>query len=74
MPDWLAAIVQIPTARSEMVEPETEHTDAVCEVKVTGRPELALTGGAKGGEPRVSLDIAGKLMVWDSSAAVTEND
>jgi hypothetical protein len=35
--------VQVPAARNEIVPAETVHTLVVEEVKVAGRPELAVT-------------------------------
>jgi hypothetical protein len=49
------------------------HVEAVCERRLTASPELALTVGTNGDAPRERLAIAGKVMLWESSAAVTEN-
>lgn len=35
-------MMQLPTASSEAVEPETEQIAGVVDVKLTGRPELAV--------------------------------
>src|SRR5580658_8397894 len=73
LPGWLAVTVQMPTATNVMVVPLTVHAAGDCEVRVTGNPELALTGGANGGVPSVWLDIAGKVIVWLSSAGEIRN-
>jgi hypothetical protein len=41
-PGWLAWIVQVPAEISVAVEPETVQTEGVVDVKLTGRPELAV--------------------------------
>ena len=40
-PAWLAVIEQVPAVRIVAVVPDTVHTDAVVEVRVTDRPEVA---------------------------------
>jgi hypothetical protein len=72
-PGWFAVTEQMPTASSVMVVPLTVHAAGDCDVSVTGNPELALTGGANGGEPTVWLGIAGKLIVWLASAGEIRN-
>jgi hypothetical protein len=40
LPACVARTVQVPAVTMVTVDPETVHTEAVCELKVTGRPEL----------------------------------
>lgn len=40
-PAWLAVIEQVPAVRIVAVVPDTVHTDAVVEVRLTDRPEVA---------------------------------
>jgi hypothetical protein len=49
--------VQVPAAKNEAVPAETVHTLVVAEVKVTGRPELA-----------VALKMSGVPTVWEAIA------
>ena len=51
LPACVAWIVQLPAAASVTVEPDTVQTGAVCELKLTGKPELAVALTAKGAVP-----------------------
>ena len=51
LPAWVAWIVQVPTATSVTVVPETLHTAVVCELKATVRPELAVAPTVDGAVP-----------------------
>ena len=42
LPAWVARMMQVPCVSSEAVAPATVQTEGVWEVKVTGRPELAV--------------------------------
>jgi hypothetical protein len=66
-------IVQVPTARIVTVEPATLQTEVVVEVKVTGRPELAVAVTEKGGVPMVTLLRGPKAIVCNNgpTAAVS---
>ncbi len=46
LPVWLAWMVQVPAPSSEAVVPETVQMVGVVEVKLTGRPELAVADSA----------------------------
>jgi hypothetical protein len=48
LPACEAVIVQVPAAKNEIVPAETVHTLVVEEVKVTGRPEVAVTLSSTG--------------------------
>jgi len=61
--------VQVPTAASVTVAPDTVHTDVVCELKLTGNPELAVALTAKGTLPNAWLASDPNVIVW--LAAVT---
>jgi hypothetical protein len=47
-PGWLAWIVQVPAEISVAVELKTVQTEGVVDVKLTGRPELAVAIKATG--------------------------
>lgn len=51
LPACEALIVQVPTAARVTVPPETLHTAAVVEAKVTARPEVAVALTGKGAVP-----------------------
>jgi hypothetical protein len=64
-PAWVAWIVQIPGARREAAEPETEQIVGVVEAKLTGRPELAVAErGSAIDEFRVWFAIDANVMLW----------
>ena len=63
MPAWLAATVQVPAATIVTVLPETVHTPVVVELKLTGRPELAVAPTVNGASPKVWFARVPKLMV-----------
>jgi hypothetical protein len=62
-PGWFAVIVQLPTAINVMAPPLTEQVAGDCELNVTGSPELALTGDARGGLPKFWLGTVGNVIV-----------
>jgi len=64
LPDCVAWIVQVPTETSVTVDPDTVHTGAVCELKLTARPEVAVALTGKAAVPNGSLGSAPKVMVW----------
>ena len=45
-PDWLASMVQVPTASKVSVLPLTVHTPGVAEVNATVKPALELAASA----------------------------
>lgn len=49
-PAWLAVIEQVPVATSVTAVPDTAQTDVLLDVKVTGKPELAVATSAGGVE------------------------
>ncbi len=51
MPDWSAAMIQVPDARTMTVEPDTVQIDGVVVLNVTGKPELAVAVTANGAGP-----------------------
>src|ERR1039457_1046801 len=64
LPACVAWIVQVPTETSVTVAPDTVQTDVVCELKLTGKPELALALTANGAVPKTWFERAPKVMVW----------
>src|SRR5579863_2456580 len=56
-------MVQLPTAIIDALVPETVHTAAVVEAKVTASPEVAVAFRVSV-VPTVWFAIVGKLMVW----------
>ena len=69
MPAWLASMMQVPAATSVSVVPLTEQVLGVVELKLTGRPELALAISGGGAVPKVWLPSALKVMVCAVSGA-----
>lgn len=57
-------MVQVPTAITVTVAPETLHTGVVCELKLTARPELAVAVTMNGALPQGCFESAPKVMVW----------
>jgi hypothetical protein len=55
--------VHVPTATNVTVDPETVHIDKLCELKLTGRPEVAVAETANGAAPNATFDNAPKLIV-----------
>ncbi len=69
-PGWLAWIVQVPAEISVAVEPETVQTEGVVEVKLTGRPELAVAVNAIGTDVLIACaGTAPKVIVWAARLA-----
>jgi hypothetical protein len=66
LPAWLAAIEHVPTATIVTVLPDTVQTDAVVEVKLTGKPELAVAVMANGATPSVTLPNAANVIACAS--------
>ncbi len=64
LPAWFAVMVQVPVVRSVTLVPETVHTAAVVELKLTARPEEAVAPMVTGESARVLLARAPKVMVW----------
>ena len=64
LPACVAWILQVPAATSVTVVPETVHTGAVCELKLTARPELAVAPTVNGGVPSARFESAPKVMIW----------
>ena len=56
-------IVQVPTVRIVTVEPDTVHTGAVADVKVTGSPDVAVAVTVNGGSPKDLVASAPNEMV-----------
>ena len=56
----------VPTARMVTVLPDTVQTDVVVDVKLTGRPELAIAVTANGATPRATLLKGKKVMAWSA--------
>ena len=63
LPAWLAWIEQVPAFFSSIVVPSTLHTDCVCEVKVTLKPEEAVALTVTGDCANDLLARAPKAMV-----------
>jgi hypothetical protein len=64
LPPCVAWIVQRPTPTSVTVEPDTVHTDVVCELKLTASPDDAVALTLNGAAPNAWLDNPPKLIVW----------
>jgi hypothetical protein len=48
-------MVQVPPATSVTVDPDTVHTEVVCELKLTARPDVADAVTVNGAAPNVLL-------------------
>lgn len=70
LPDWLAVTVQLPPPAMVRVEPASVQTLDGLAIKLTGRPELAVTERVMGDAPYVTGARAAKLMVWDALLTV----
>jgi hypothetical protein len=57
-------MVQVPTATSVTVAPDTVQKEGVVEAKLTARPEEALALTGNGAVPKGWLESAPKVMVW----------
>jgi hypothetical protein len=64
LPACEALIVQVPTATSVTVAPDTVQTVVVVEVKLTARPEDAVALTVNGAVPKGSVESVPKVMVW----------
>jgi hypothetical protein len=62
-PAWLAVIEQTPTAMMVTMLPDTVHTPAVVEAKLTAMPELDVASIVNGPTPNVTLLRGPKVMV-----------
>jgi hypothetical protein len=58
--------VQVPTATKVTVDPEVVQIVEVWELKLTGRPEVAVAVTANGAAPKALFDNAPKLIVWEA--------
>jgi hypothetical protein len=64
-------MVQVPTEISVTVEPETVQTEKVVDLKLTGRPELAVAGNATATDVLTTWGgIAANVIVWVSGVTV----
>jgi hypothetical protein len=63
-PACVAWIVQVPTAASVTVAPDTVQTDEVVEARLTANPELALALTVNGAAPNTWPESAPNVMVW----------
>ncbi len=64
-------MVQVPTASSEAVDPETVQMAGVVEVKLTGSPELAVALSTTATEAfHIWAGIAPKVIVWAAGLTV----
>jgi hypothetical protein len=57
-------MVHVPTAASVTIVPDTAHTDAVCEVKLTASPDVAVALTVKGDVPNAWLASVPNVIVW----------
>src|ERR1035438_8509896 len=64
LPACVAWMVQVPTATSVTFVPDTVHTGAVCELKLTVKPELAMAMSVNGAVPNARLERVPKKIVW----------
>jgi hypothetical protein len=62
--------VQVPPATNVTVDPDTVHTDVVCELKFTANPEVADALTVKGAAPKVWLASPPNVIVWLSGFTV----
>jgi len=69
LPAWLASTTHVPTATSVSAVPLTVQTLGVVDVKVTGRPELAVATSTGGAVPRVWLPGELKVTVCAAGGA-----
>lgn len=67
LPGWNAAIRQLPTTISDAVVPDTVQTLGVEDVKLTGRPEVAVAVRATV-FPICCVGIVPKVMVWEAKS------
>jgi hypothetical protein len=58
--------VQVPTATKVTVDVDIVQIVEVCELKLTGKPEVAVAATANGAAAKVLLDNAPKLIVWEA--------
>jgi hypothetical protein len=65
LPAWLAVMEHDPAATIVTVLPATVQTAVVVEVKLTGRPELAVALTGNGAAPNVTLFRTPKVIVCD---------
>jgi hypothetical protein len=56
--------VQVPTATKVTLDAETVQTAAVCELKLTVRPEVAVAVAANGADPNATFDSVPNAIVW----------
>ena len=64
LPACVAWIVQVPTATSVTVDPDTVQMVEVVEAKLTARPDDAVALTVSGAVPNTSFESAPKVMVW----------
>jgi hypothetical protein len=64
LPACVAWIVQVPTATSVTVAPDTVQTAEVVEAKLTARPDDAVALTVNGAVPSARFESAPKVMVW----------
>ena len=63
-------MTQVPVLTNVTVFPATVHTAVVVEVKLTGKPELAVAPITKGEVPSVAPFSAGNAIVWEPRMTV----
>ena len=63
-PGWLATTEQIPVPSSVMVLKVTEQTGWVVDVKLSGRPDVAVATRVMDALPKAVAERDPKLMVW----------
>jgi hypothetical protein len=63
LPVWEASMVQVPAETSVTVAPETVHTGAVIDLKLTVRPDEAVALTVKGDAPNVWSGIVPNVIV-----------
>ncbi len=57
-------MVQVPTATSVTVAPDTVQTGEVVDAKLTARPDVAVAFTVKGVVPNTWFNNAAKVIVW----------
>ena len=68
LPGWVAVMEQVPEATRVTAIPETVQTDGVVEVKLTGRPEVAVALRLKGGVPSNILPMVPNEILCEACA------
>jgi hypothetical protein len=58
--------VQVPTATKVTVDVDIVQIVEVCELKLTGKPEVAVAATANGADPNATFDSMPNVIVWEA--------